>query len=176
MLFVPNNDLQAFRNFFERYYIYYFIYIKKGGDSMVNYHNNGVIIYPAVPSTKSNFQITYNGLLPQNGATEVYAHVGYGRSWENVQDYKMTKTNHGFEVSIPMWQHADSLNICFKDAANNWDNNTGTNYSFVVSNPHVNSSLEFADEISPADDMSVRCRSNLAIVKTAISRWLGSAD
>ena len=143
---------------------------------MDNYHDNGVIIYPAVPSTQSKCQITYNGLLPQNGATEVYAHVGYGSSWENTQDYKMTKTTRGFEAPIPMPKHADNLNICFKDAANNWDNNTGTNYSFVVSNPNVNYSLEFADEISPSNDMVIRCHSSFSKVKKVISRWFGSLD
>lgn len=150
--------------------------IMEGGDSMVSYHDNGVIIYPAVPSAQSNSKIIYNGLLPQKGAKEVYAHVGYGPNWENVQDYKMTQEAHGFEAAISIPQRAASLHICFKDGANNWDNNAGANYSFVVSNPNVNCALEVADEISPLNDVTASQRSSLATVKTAISRWLGSTD
>jgi hypothetical protein len=142
---------------------------------MAKYHANGVSIYPAVPSVQSTSQITYKGLLPESGATEVYAHVGYGRKWTNTHDYKMTKGDQGFEVLIPIPQHADSLNICFKDAANNWDNNSGSNYSFtVVGSPDTNSTLEFADEISVWDDIMNRCRSNISVCKTAISHWFGS--
>ncbi len=41
----------------------------------------------------------------------------------------MTRTDKGFEVSIPVLK-ADKLNVCFKDCANNWDNNSGKNYIF----------------------------------------------
>lgn len=128
---------------------------------MAKYHANGVTISPDVPSTQSRTRISYNGLLSQSGATEVYAHVGYGRRWENATDYKMTKTSHGFEALISIPQHADSLNVCFKDAANNWDNNTGTNYTFNIA-PAVRHSVEFANEVSVWNDVVSRCRSGIA--------------
>ncbi|SMC88240.1 carbohydrate-binding protein [Sporomusa malonica] len=137
---------------------------------------NCVTIHPEVPSNQSIAKITYNGLLPKSGATEVYAHVGYGRMWENTQDYKMTKTAHGFDVLIPIPEHADSLNICFKDAANNWDNNAGTNYSFVISTPSTDHSLEFAAEISMWDNMINHCESNLSTCKRTIRRWMRLSD
>ncbi|WP_425059161.1 hypothetical protein SCACP_38280 [Sporomusa carbonis] len=142
---------------------------------MAKYHANGVFIYPAVPPAQSISRIIYNGLLPKSGATEVYAHVGLGRSWESIRDYKMTKTAHGFEASIPIPPNADILHVCFKDAANNWDNNAGANYSFIVGPPNDNYSLEIADEISIWDDIIDRCRSNLSTCKTTICRLFKSS-
>ena len=132
---------------------------------MAKFHKNGgVFLYPAVPSNQSLCKLTYNGLLSQSGATEVYAHVGYGRRWENTQDYKMTKTTRGFEATIPI-QHADTLNVCFKDSANNWDNNAGANYSFLISNSDCGSNLEVANEISNLSNL----RFKLSAFKEAVS-------
>ncbi|VBB06953.1 Hypothetical protein LUCI_2195 [Lucifera butyrica] len=134
---------------------------------MEKYHANGVTIYPTIPSSQNTSRIMYNGLLYQNGATEVYAHIGYGRRWENQQDYKMRKTPHGFETSVPV-PYTDTLNICFKDAANNWDNNAGANYSFFVAPPPQpdNTSFEAAEEVGVWNNVRTRCRA-------AFSRWFG---
>lgn len=112
------------------------------------YFTNGVTLSPSTPSPQSITKITYRGLLLQNGATDVYAHVGYGYRWENATDYKMTKTGQGFEVSIPIDRNTETLNLCFKDAANNWDNNAGANYTFAVRPLNVNYSFDFEHEVS----------------------------
>ncbi|HHW49686.1 MAG TPA: carbohydrate-binding protein [Clostridiaceae bacterium] len=96
-----------------------------------NYLENGVSISPVIPTVGEKVKIKYDGLLSKCGATHVYAHVGYGSNWDNVYDYQMTKTGTGFEVSIPV-SKPGTLNVCFKDCANNWDNNSGKNYSFNV--------------------------------------------
>ncbi len=129
---------------------------------MAKYHANGVLVSPEVPSTRSTAKITYNGLLSTSGATEVYAHIGYGQKWEDISDHKMKKTPHGFETSVSIPHHADSLNVCFKDSANNWDNNTGANYSFNVQTTDANYSVEFADEVSTLDNMFDRYRSAIS--------------
>jgi len=95
------------------------------------YLKNGLSITPSIPTVGEKVKIEYSGLLAQSGASHVYAHVGYGDKWDNLYDYKMEKTEKGFEVSIPVLK-ADKLNICFKDCANNWDNNSGANYTFDV--------------------------------------------
>jgi len=95
------------------------------------YLDNGVSVSPALPTVGEKVKVFYDGLLSKSGATHVYAHVGFGSKWENVYDYQMTRTNTGFEVSIPV-SRPETLNICFKDCANNWDNNSGKNYSFDV--------------------------------------------
>lgn len=96
-----------------------------------SYIENGVIATPSTPSFGRKVTLTYNGLLPRSGASEVYAHVGYGCDWKDSYDYKMTRTNNGFETTIPVCASED-LNVCFKDPLNNWDNNHGHNYSFKV--------------------------------------------
>lgn len=93
------------------------------------YLKNGVSISPSIPSAGDKAKIEYSGLLAQSGAHHVYAHVGYGSKWDNLYDYPMSRTDKGFEVNIPVLK-ADMLNICFKDCANNWDNNAGKNYTF----------------------------------------------
>ena len=91
------------------------------------YKNNGITISPSSFSTGDKIKVTYNGLLSQSGANEVYAHIGWGDSWENVNDVKMSKTKTGFSTTITAYNSA--LNLCFKDTCDNWDNNNGNNYT-----------------------------------------------
>jgi hypothetical protein len=99
----------------------------------IEYVNNGVTLNPAIPSPYDDVELAYSGLLTQNGATEVYAHIGFGNTWANSSDYKMEKSVHDYKTKIYIPSNAENLNVCFKDAAGNWDNNSGTNYSFVLS-------------------------------------------
>ncbi len=94
------------------------------------YVSEGVKIIPANPSPQESVEIVYNGLLPRSGATEVYARVGFDEDWRTTQDYSMRKTDYGFETTLHIPQYAETLKMCFKDAANNWDNNSGANYTF----------------------------------------------
>ena len=95
------------------------------------YLSNGVIVTPANPEAYEHVTIVYNGLLAQSGATELYARVGFGNDWQGSQDVRMIKTRSGFEATITA-ANADSLNVCFKDPINNWDNNSGSNYVFSI--------------------------------------------
>lgn len=97
----------------------------------MEYMQNGVAISPSIPSVGDKVQIVYDGLLSKSGATHVYAHIGFGNRWENEQDVPMMKTSVGFETTIPVVK-SDIFNLCFKDCANHWDNNSGKNYSFDV--------------------------------------------
>lgn len=95
------------------------------------YLANGVILTPNNPETYQNATIVYNGLLAQHGATELWAHVGFGDGWQGTQDFKMLRTISGFELTIPA-ANAESLNVVFHDQINNWDNNNGMNYNFNI--------------------------------------------
>lgn len=99
--------------------------------SNADYLSNGISISPTIPAAGDKLKVVYDGLLAKSGATEVFAHVGFGSRWDNLHDYKMNKTSMGFEASIPV-SGSETMNICFKDSANNWDNNSGRNYSFDV--------------------------------------------
>lgn len=91
------------------------------------YKSNGITITPANFTSGDKIKVTYTGLLSQSGANEIYAHIGWGDSWENVNDIKMSKTKTGFSTTITAYNSA--LNLCFKDTCDNWDNNNGNNYT-----------------------------------------------
>ena len=91
------------------------------------YKNNGLTVSPLNFNAGDKIKVTYNGILSQSGAEEVYAHIGWGETWENVDDIKMSKTKSGFTATITAYNSA--LNLCFKDTSNNWDNNSGYNYT-----------------------------------------------
>lgn len=95
------------------------------------YRKNGIMINPGTLHRDQHVKILYDGLLNQNGATHVYAHVGFDKEWNNEQDYPMVKKSNGFEVRIQV-EDANTLNVAFKDCANNWDNNSGQNYTFDI--------------------------------------------
>lgn len=92
------------------------------------YKSNGITVSPASFSCGDKIKVTYNGLLSQAGADEIYAHIGWGENWDNVNDVKMSKTKTGFTATITA--DYSSLNLCFKDTCNNWDNNNGNNYVY----------------------------------------------
>ena len=101
------------------------------GNNKKLYRKNGIMINPGTLHPDHHVKILYDGLLNQQGATHLYAHVGFNEEWASEQDYPMVRKDNGFEVCIPV-QHADTLNVAFKDCANNWDNNSGHNYTFDV--------------------------------------------
>lgn len=72
--------------------------------------------------------IVYNGLLHQAGAQQVYMHAGFGTDWRSVYDHRMERTSEGWQCTINMEE--EELNFCFKDSANNWDNNNGQNWHY----------------------------------------------
>lgn len=97
-----------------------------------SYSDNGV---SASELMGNSIKLIYNGLLAKSGATQVYAVIGYGNNnnWENVEYHQMNNTlTNTFEVNVPV-KMTGNLNVCFKDSANNWDNNSGMNYTFTSS-------------------------------------------
>lgn len=99
--------------------------------SNTDYIYNGVSINPPTPAVGDSVKVSYDGLLAKSGASHVYAYVGFGNRWENDHYIQMNRSTTGFEASIPV-SNSDILNVCFKDCANNWDNNSGKNYSFDI--------------------------------------------
>ena len=96
---------------------------------------HGVTVYPTPITLGDHINIIYNGLLSNSGADQVWLHFGYGMhdNWHETKDMKMFHTGRGWEQTF---QVADPsrLNFCFKDSANNWDNNNGHNWSFEIHN------------------------------------------
>lgn len=95
------------------------------------YIDNGVFIDSSDLIQGRFAKLTYNGSMFQQGAQEVYVHLGFGLLWEGLREIKMTRSENGFEAEIPLVK-ADTLNFCFRDNWNNWDNNSYQNYSYEV--------------------------------------------
>ena len=100
--------------------------------------SNDVSVITPVSVDDQTVLVRYTGLLAENGATEVYAHVGHGQNWNDTSDYKMVRAGQGFEAAIPVVDATDNLNLCFRDSADNWDNNGGENYSLAAENYSLN--------------------------------------
>lgn len=79
----------------------------------------------------SNIKISYTGKFFQNGSEDVYIHYGFGNEWQNLQELKMEKTELGFQIEIDLLG-PDTLNFCFKNELNEWDNNDSENYVFQI--------------------------------------------
>lgn len=81
-------------------------------------------------------KLTYNGILAQNGANEIYVHFGFGLLWDNLQEIKLDKVDDHFETEITLTSCED-INFCFRDENNNWDNNDTKNYCASISKEEV---------------------------------------
>ncbi len=106
------------------------------GANKTHYTDNGIMISKAALKVGDTVSVTYNGLLPNSGADSVTMHIGYGDNWENKEFIPMEYDNGIFKASLVVG-NAGSLNIAFKDSAENWDNNSGNNYTFKVTKPRA---------------------------------------
>lgn len=83
--------------------------------------------------SESEARISYSGLLSRSGADRVIGVYGYGsnQNWEDVSEVVLTRDAAGvFTATIPITR-GKNINFAFKDPAENWDNNSGLNYTFV---------------------------------------------
>jgi hypothetical protein len=95
------------------------------------YSDAGVLISKASIKVDDKVVVTYGGLLAKSGADTVFMHYGYGDLWEEKDFIRMENKEGVFSAAIKVIS-AESLNVSFKDSADNWDNNSGENYSFKI--------------------------------------------
>ena len=76
-------------------------------------------------------KVSYTGKFFQDNSSEVYLHYGFGIFWEDVSEVKMEKTDLGFQAEIALGAF-ETLNFCFKNENDSWDNNDGANYIFPI--------------------------------------------
>lgn len=79
----------------------------------------------------STVKISYTGKFFQDDSEKVFIHYGFDLNWSNVNDIEMEKTELGYQSEIIL-DGENSFNFCFKNNKNQWDNNDGQNYSFVL--------------------------------------------
>ncbi len=101
-----------------------------------SYDDNGVFLSKKTLYSGDKVILKYNGLLCQAGAENIYVHVGFGESWDNKYFATMAKEDGTFIAEIDI-RDGKTCGICFKDAMDNWDNNSGENYVFTISKKTV---------------------------------------
>jgi len=94
----------------------------------------GVVVDPVPVTAGEEITIFYNGMLAQDGAEQVYLHLGYGspEDWHRVQDLKMSRTGWGWIKTIEVPFDEERLNFCFRCNRGRWDNNDGLNWSYII--------------------------------------------
>ena len=85
-----------------------------------------------VENTK--IKVSYTGKFYQGNSDKVFIHYGYGKDWDNVGEIEMKKTDLGYQAELNLMS-SDTLNFCFKNQNNEWDNNFGKNYIFEIEKP-----------------------------------------
>lgn len=75
--------------------------------------------------------VSYNGILTNKGAEEIYMHYGHD-GWHDTTTISMSKTKTGNFITNLRVNGEEEINFCFKDGSNNWDNNNGSNWKVSI--------------------------------------------
>jgi hypothetical protein len=95
------------------------------------YLNNGVELSNDPVGVNHDVEIKYHGLLKNAGADKIYLHCGID-GWNQAKEQCMNREPNGCFSAIITASAAHEVNFCFKDSANNWDNNNGWNWRVRV--------------------------------------------
>ncbi|HEY8464178.1 MAG TPA: carbohydrate-binding protein [Bacillota bacterium] len=90
-----------------------------------------VFIEPSIARRGDPIRINYQGLLKNSGADAVYLHYGFDR-WNSPQTVAMYPSPEGIFQAEVRANGNYEMNFCFKDSANNWDNNSGQDWSITL--------------------------------------------
>lgn len=90
-----------------------------------------ISLEPGTPRKGQELRVEYRGLLAQSGADTVWMHYG-NDGWNNVVDLPMHRTPEGSFSCTTRAKGGREINLCFKDSADHWDNNSGENWSFRI--------------------------------------------
>ncbi|MGE5416194.1 MAG: carbohydrate-binding protein [Acidobacteriota bacterium] len=95
--------------------------------------NGGIAAEPYPVGVGEALHIQYSGMLSRSGADKVYLRAGYGSndSWADVHDYEMMPTDNGWEADLKV-HRGGRIHFCFRDRADNWDNNNGHNWNYPI--------------------------------------------
>lgn len=83
---------------------------------------------PGNPRRGQKVSIEYRGLLAQSGADNIWMHCGFD-GWKNATDIPMNQSVQKTFSCDAKIQGKREMNFCFKDSADNWDNNSGNDWT-----------------------------------------------
>ena len=101
-------------------------------DCAISFAEKGSVVSNSKIYPGDKVTLVYNGLLAACGADQVWAYLGYGDEWVEKEFVLMEQGHSGFQTVFEV-KGFGTLNLCFKDSANNWDNNSGENYKYKIS-------------------------------------------
>ena len=87
-------------------------------------------------TANSAVKISYTGNFFQDHSNEVSINYAFGDNWTDKIEESMVKTELGFQIEINI-PETDSFSFCFKNEKDEWDNNDGNNYTFVIEHPEM---------------------------------------
>lgn len=100
--------------------------------------DDGVNVSPTPITLGDTVTVTYSGQLLQNNPQSLHLHWGVGPGhWEHVQDVAMEKAAGGYTATLEVGEEGN-FEFCFRDSDNNWDNNEGRNWSYIVHDGEMN--------------------------------------
>lgn len=94
----------------------------------------GIYMEPIPITLGDEVKIKYKGMLAESTPDKVYLHCGFAcdSGWCQVEDIPMRKTRDGGWSAKIQAAGPGNFNFCFHDGAQNWDNNCGQNWSYMV--------------------------------------------
>lgn len=103
----------------------------------------------------SEIVILYKGFLFSNSLTkDVYLSYGYGNLWDNKKEIKMKPSTFGYLATVNI-ENGENLQFCFRDAENNWDNNSNFNYILPIEEDEEILSFKSIDSTSQNIDLNL---------------------
>jgi hypothetical protein len=91
------------------------------------FNDDRVSYEPAPVRPGDTVHVNYSGILKNSGADSIYLHFG-SDGWNNPNTVQMQRMNDGMFGAEIQASANHEINFCFKDSANNWDNNSGWNW------------------------------------------------
>lgn len=108
----------------------------------------------------SEIVILYKGLLFGNNlANDIYISYGYGDMWENKNEIKMKPSTFGYLATIPVGT-GKTLQFCFRNNENNWDNNQNENYILPIQEAEENISLDLLNNLEKESKIEIATLAN----------------
>lgn len=108
----------------------------------------------------SEIVILYKGLLFGNNlANDIYISYGYGDMWENKNEIKMKPSTFGYLATIPVGT-GKTLQFCFRNNENNWDNNQNENYILPIQETEENISLDLLNNLEKESKIEIATLAN----------------
>jgi hypothetical protein len=98
---------------------------------MSAYYDDSIGLDPTPARHGDTVHIKYHGLLKNSGADSVYLHYS-NDGWNTPRTIPMDHSPEGGFAAEIKAEGGSEFDFCFKDSANNWDNNNGWNWKFNI--------------------------------------------